>query len=160
MLHVRIVWVVNLLFSLTHLSEGLAVRSRAENDVFILRLHVSCSELVCAEVSVFVLGLAEECSQVSILSGLLNDFKLLGLGLVLEAALSAIESCLVVLMAALLLHVLLHEDLRNRLHDRRLSTLVELMTLLALNLFNDCLCLVRSLKVRVTRIIHIRFLIL
>ena len=86
MLHVRIVWVVNLLFSLTHLSEGLAVRSRAEYDVFILRLHVSCSELVCAEVSVLVLGLAEECSQVSVLSGLLNDFKLLRLGLVLEAA--------------------------------------------------------------------------
>lgn len=86
LLHVRIVWVVNLLFSLTHLSEGLAVRSRAENDVFILRLDVSCSELVCAEVSVLVLGLAEECSQVSVLSGLLNDFKLLRLGLVLEAA--------------------------------------------------------------------------
>lgn len=186
--------VVNPLFSWTHLGEGLAVRPRAKHDALVLRLHVSCSELVSAEVSMLVLGLAEECFEVSALGRLLHDFNLLGLGFVLETAQNAIEGCLVVLMAALLLHVLLHEDLRNRLHDRRLieivaipnvqeirqtvvsmsladipeltfgqflmSTLVELMTLLTMNLFNYCLCLVRSLKVRVTRVIFVGILML
>lgn len=143
MVHVLVVLI--LFFDLAHLREGLAMRARPKNTFVLARDRVASTELVSAKVAVLVLGFSEYSADIGVLIGIRDHFDFVRLRfLTLIAALCTIVRVLKVLLTGLLRGLLLQQYLGDCLHDCRLCAFVELMTLLALDLFDNCLSLVCS----------------